>query len=76
MWVFTVADNGIGIDPNQADRLFQIFQRLHTRQEYPGLGLGLALCKRIVVRHGGRIWIDPAPDQGARISFTLPAADT
>lgn len=72
-WVFTVADNGIGIDPTQADRLFQIFQRLHTRDEYPGLGLGLALCKRIVTRHGGRIWVEPAPGEGARFCFTLPA---
>jgi PAS domain S-box-containing protein len=71
-WVFSVRDNGIGIDPNQADRIFEVFQRLHTEEEYPGLGIGLALCKRIIERHGGRIWAETAQDGGSLFCFTLP----
>ncbi len=71
-WRFAVADNGIGIAPDQADRVFQIFQRLHTREEYPGVGIGLALSKRIVERHGGRIWVKSEENDGATFYFTIP----
>ncbi len=71
-WEFSIQDNGIGIAPEQAERVFRMFQRLHTPGEYPGAGIGLAMCKRIVERHGGRIWIDSLPGQGATFHFTLP----
>ncbi|SIR74802.1 PAS domain S-box protein [Natronorubrum thiooxidans] len=74
-WVLSVSDDGIGIDPEATDRIFEIFQRLHAVDEGSGNGIGLALCKRIVERHGGEIWVDSEPGDGSTFSFTLPAVD-
>ncbi|WP_121744612.1 PAS domain S-box protein [Natronorubrum halophilum] len=74
-WVVSVHDEGIGIDPADQERVFDVFQRLHSREEHPGTGIGLALCQRIVERHDGDIWVDSEPGAGATFSFTLSAAE-
>lgn len=74
-WRFTVRDNGIGIDPADAERVFGMFTRLHSTERYPGTGVGLAVCQRIVEAHGGRIWVEAAPSGGSQFMFTLASGD-